>query len=342
MSRRAFTLRVLRRLLIISVIALLLLLGFIAFIGSRATLSPPRRSVENWHREWLADPQAHGVELTSFTSSNGTPALLCEPGGKPQGKKAMDVRAALQDRGAALAAWGEVRGTILLLHGHKGCKEDHLPIAERFCAAGFRCLCVDLPGHGQHPAPYATFGHTEMALLAGVWQDFLASRPEATQPLFLFGVSQGGAIALQTAARPEWPVRAVASVCSFTTLDQPIDASADHLPVLIRDLKPLTTRACDMGIYCHADFFPVRSARSPQRRASIARCFSATARRIVLSPHPRRSDCSTPCRTNEKHCVSFPMPLITMCWRRDRQNSTRISVNFFCVRSRRTNSVFRT
>lgn len=270
MSRRAFTLRVLRRLLIISVIALLLLLGFIAFIGSRATLSPPRRSVENWHREWLADPQAHGVKLTSFTSSNGTPALLCEPGGKPQGKKAMDVRAVLQDRGAALAAWGEVRGTILLLHGHKGCKEDHLPIAERFCAAGFRCLCVDLPGHGQHPAPYATFGHTEMALLAGVWQDFLASRPEATQPLFLFGVSQGGAIALQTAARPEWPVRAVASVCSFTTLDQPIDASADHLPVLIRDLKPLTTRACAMGIYCRSGFFPRQI--SPLAAASRIDC----------------------------------------------------------------------
>jgi len=248
--------RQLRRLLIISGIALLLLLGYIAFIGSRATLAPPRRTVENWHRDWLADPDSHGVTVTSFTSQNGTPCLICEPGAKPQGKKALDLRAELLDRGTKLPPWGAIRGTILLLHGHKGCKEDHLPITERFCAAGFRCLCVDLPGHGQHPAPYATFGHTEMKLLAGVWQDFLTTHPDATEPLLLFGVSQGGAIALQSAANPQWKVRAVASVCAFTSLDQPIAASADHLPPLIRDLKPLTTRACAMGIYCRSGFFP--------------------------------------------------------------------------------------
>jgi pimeloyl-ACP methyl ester carboxylesterase len=234
----------------------LLLLAYIAFIGSRATLSPPRRTVEKWQRDWLADPASHGITLTSFTSSNGTPCLICEPSAKPLGKKSLDLRKELQTRGTSVPAWGEIRGTILLLHGHKGCKEDHLPISERFCAAGFRCLCVDLPGHGQHPAPYATFGHTEMNLLAGVWQDFLTTHPDATQPLLLFGVSQGAAIALQGAANPQWPVRAVASVCSFASLDQPIAASADHLPSLIHGLKPLTTRACAMGIYCRSGFFP--------------------------------------------------------------------------------------
>ena len=48
----------------------------------------------------------------------------------------------------------------------------------------------------------------------------------------------------------------MASICAFATLDQPIDASADYLPAIIRPIKPLTTRACAIGIYCRAGFFP--------------------------------------------------------------------------------------
>lgn len=262
--------RLLCRLLIISAVAVSLLIAYIAVIGSRATLTPPRRTVEKWHQDWLADPASHGIKVTSFTSTQGTPCLVCEPGTQPQGKKALDLRTALKSRGISLPPNGTVRGTVLLLHGHKGCKEDHLPIAERFCAAGFRCLCVDLPGHGQHPAPHATFGHTELTLLTQVWQDFLATHPTAKGPLLLFGVSQGGAIALQGAADAQWPVRAVASISAFTSLDQPIDASADHLPYPLRDLKPLTTRACALGIYCRSGFFPHQI--SPLAAASHIDC----------------------------------------------------------------------
>ena len=196
--------------------------------------------------------------------------MLCEPSAAPNGKKSLALREELQRRSAPLSPWGEIRGTILLLHGHKGCKEDHLPICERFCAAGFRCICIDLPGHGQHPLPYATFGFTEVSMLKNLWQEFLSDHPEATQPLFLFGVSQGGAIALQAAAHSDWSIHAVASVCSFTSLDQPIDASADYLPSVLSDTKPLTTRACAMGIYCRTGFFP--SQISPLQAAQQITC----------------------------------------------------------------------
>ena len=33
-----------------------------------------------------------------------------------------------------------------------------LLVAERFCAAAFRCLMMDLPPHGDHPAEVATYG----------------------------------------------------------------------------------------------------------------------------------------------------------------------------------------
>lgn len=248
--------RLLRKLAITGILLGYVGLGIIAIWGSKATLSPPRRSIEDWHRKILEAPAVHGMEVSQQTDAKGTPYMICEPSSVPQGEKSMTLRQELQQRGVAIAPWGTIRGTILLLHGHKGCKEDHLPICERFCAAGFRCLCIDLPGHGQNPASYATFGLTEVSMLQNLWSEFLTLHPQAQGPLFLFGVSQGGAIALQSAANPNWHIQAVASVCAFTSLTQPIDASADYLPSMIRDLKPLTTRACAMGIYCRSGFFP--------------------------------------------------------------------------------------
>jgi len=262
--------RLLRKLCITLAVLALVALSIIAYIGSKVTLSPPRRSMESWHRDLLADTPSHGIAVNHHTSNNGTPYMLCEPGITETGKKSLALRDALQQRKVKLEPWGRIRGTILLLHGHKGCKEDHLPITERFCAAGFRCICIDLPGHGQHPSPYATFGHTEVAMIQEIWREYLTMHPHAAAPLFLFGVSQGGAIALQAAASPAWSIRGVASVCAFTSLSQPIDTSADHLPLVIRDLKPLTTRACALGIYCRAGFFPQQI--SPLQAASHIQC----------------------------------------------------------------------
>lgn len=245
------------RILALAFMALFIVaMGIIAFIGSSATLSPPRRTLAPWHNQILADSAAHGIEVTRHISRTGTPFLLGEPSASARGKKSIALRDALRQRDVALPPWGEIRGTIFLLHGHKGCKEDHLPIFERFCAAGFRCLAIDLPGHGKNPSPYATFGFNEVDLVKQVWQEYQELHPRASSSLFLFGVSQGGAIALQTAARPELSVRAVASICAFTSLDQPIDASADYLPAIIHPIKPLTTRACALGIYCRVGFFP--------------------------------------------------------------------------------------
>lgn len=251
------------------VIAVITLVA-IAMVGSTATLAPKRRSVEPWHREIIQQADEFGIRIKSGQDKRGTPYLVCEPTSQGKGKKAKLLREELQSRGTALSAPGKIHGTLMLLHGHKGCKEDHLPICERFCAAGFRCLCVDLPGHGKNPATYATFGHKEVSQLMDLWREFLHSHPEAIGPLGIFGVSQGGAIALQLAANEPSTVTAVASVCSFVSLDQPIAASADHLPSILRDAKPLTTRACALGIYCRCGFFPTQI--SPLNAATRLQC----------------------------------------------------------------------
>ncbi|MBL9116769.1 MAG: alpha/beta fold hydrolase [Verrucomicrobiaceae bacterium] len=114
----------------------------------------------------------------------------------------------------------------MLLHGHSGCKEDHLPVAERLCAAGLRCLLVDLPAHGTSPIKFATFGRIESTIprevLLGAAQTFGFS----PQPAVLFGVSQGGAIALLAAHLDPTMWAAVAEISAFASLDRVIDHKA--------------------------------------------------------------------------------------------------------------------
>jgi pimeloyl-ACP methyl ester carboxylesterase len=184
--------------------------------------------------------------------------------------KSRVLRHELELRNAPLAPWGKIRGTIFMLHGHRGCKEDHLPICERFCAAGFRCLLIDIPGHGQSPHPYATFGYRESEMIPAIWQEYQEQNPGHSTPLFLFGYSQGGAISLLTAAKHPEKIRAIASISAFSSLENPIAASAKHLPPVIRHLTPLTTRACAIGIYLRVGFFP--SAIKPVRAARDISC----------------------------------------------------------------------
>lgn len=245
-----------RLLLALFTVAFLLAIA-IAYLGSKQTLSPKRRVLADYHLTTLNHPGNFGLRITKFSPSDGTPCLVCEPQATGPAAKSQLLRQELTKRHVSLAPWGTIRGTIIMLHGHRGRKEDHLPICERFCAAGFRCICIDLPGHGDHPLPFATFGKQEIPLIERLWQEYSKQDPDAQAgPLFLFGYSQGGAITLQAASSPILQAKAIASVSAFSSLDKPIAASAKHLPVIVRDLTPLTTRACAFGIYCRAGIFP--------------------------------------------------------------------------------------
>ncbi|NQW99491.1 hypothetical protein HQ447_02445 [bacterium] len=82
-------------------------------------------------------------------SSDGTPCLVCfpDPSGN-LGDRGIKIRQQLSARGLALKPAGESIGTRVLVHGRKGRKEDYLPIAERLCASGFRCVIPTLIAHG--------------------------------------------------------------------------------------------------------------------------------------------------------------------------------------------------
>ena len=212
-----------------SVLAVLALAGILAsWLAARDISRPSRPALESWHREFLDAPSAHGLDLHSLILSDGTPALLCRP--DPSGRldqRGRTLRDQLTSRGMVLPPPGaESAGTLVLVHGRRGRKENGLPIAARFCAAGFRCILIDLPGHGQHPLPEARYGLAE-AELPG-----LALRESATRfgfdprPAGLWGMSMGGSVAVHAAAGDPAPWQALVIVASFDALEPVIQRQA--------------------------------------------------------------------------------------------------------------------
>lgn len=239
-------------------VLLLAALVVIGWKGSERLVSPARRGLQDYHRAILGKPDDYGLSVAPFTATGSTPCLLVTASARPGiATKSNLVRAELARRGVRLAPWGSEIGTVVLLYGHGGRKEDHLPICERFCAAGFRCLLLDIPGQGDHPAPTGSFGLHEAALVESVLADASRQFGFAPAPACLFGVSQGGAIALQTAALTPSKWKAVASVATFASLDRPVGQAAENLlPEPLRFCSPLAAFSVGCGTRIRAGFWP--------------------------------------------------------------------------------------
>jgi dienelactone hydrolase len=80
----------------------------------------------------------------------------------------------------------------VLIHGYGGCKEQMLGLAVRLADSGVTSLCIDLRGHGEHPAP----------LDAGLLLDVEAalSRLRPSGRTIAIGHSLGGRLALMSSA----------------------------------------------------------------------------------------------------------------------------------------------
>ncbi|RYD61128.1 MAG: alpha/beta fold hydrolase, partial [Verrucomicrobiaceae bacterium] len=249
---------------VLRVLAVLLLVLFAAAFaatgwwGSGHLVSPTRRPLQDYHREILARPADFGLRVEPFTAADRTPCLLVT-GVKDPGKaeKSRILRDELRHRGVTLPPWGSQLGTIVMFYGHGGRKEDHLPICERFCAAGFRCLLLDIPGQGDSPSTFGTFGLNESKLAAQVLSEAANRFHFPTSPTLLFGVSQGGAIALQTAAREPAKWKAVASVSTFSSLARPVFRSAEELlPKQLHFCCPLAALSVGCGAKIRGGYWP--------------------------------------------------------------------------------------
>ncbi len=239
------------RLSLALVLALPALLALCAWLAAGALVSPPRRTLQPQHREWLDEPAAHGIRLRYFACLGGSAGcLLVEPdaqaGPASRGSK---LRAALAAEGVSPPSYGRSAGILVLLHGRASRKEDLLPVAERFAAAGFRCLIPDLPGHGEHRAAAARFGSGggEAALPAQVLQEARQAFGLPEEPAGLFGLSMGAAYAVRAAAESPHAWKALVLAGGFDALDAVVaDALAPRLgplaPVAVASLSQATYR----------------------------------------------------------------------------------------------------
>lgn len=202
--------------------------GLILWAGAEVA-NPSRRKLMDYHREYLSNPAAHGLIIEAFNASDGTPCLVCLPylAGKP-GERGAILRRQLTERGLALKPVGQIIGTLVLVHGRKGRKEDYLPIAERLCAAGFRCVIPDLPAHGDHPANIATYGVREADLPARVLAEAAKHFNFDPLPAGLLGMSMGGSVSIHAANLADVPWRALAIICSFDSFSKVIEGQASR------------------------------------------------------------------------------------------------------------------
>lgn len=97
------------------------------------------------------------------------------------------------------AAPRSARGTVVLLHGYRDAKENVAHWALCLAEAGYRCVLVDLRGHGRSGGDFIGFGAFEVGDLTRVLDD-LQKRGLAGEQVGLLGVSYGASMGLLLAA----------------------------------------------------------------------------------------------------------------------------------------------
>lgn len=228
-----------RRLLRWGAFALSLLLLFVgsAWLQSFYLFSPSRKALEPHQLGTLGDPRGHGLRIREHGCMDGlTPCLLVEPAeDAAPGRRGMLLRQQLISDGMTLPAYGEARGIVVLLHGRNGRKEDLLPVAERFIAAGLRCAIPDLPAHGDSRIETTGFGAApgEAELPRRVLEDLRKAYGLPREPAALWGMSMGGAYAVRAASAEPQAWSGLVVVSSFESLDPVVDRQ------LRRTLGPL-------------------------------------------------------------------------------------------------------
>lgn len=90
------------------------------------------------------------------------------------------------------------RGTVILLHGFRQQKEQMLHWALSLAQQGFRCVMVDLRGHGGSSGKWIGFGAFEVEDMRSVLDALIASRLVAGK-VGVIGVSLGASVAIQWA-----------------------------------------------------------------------------------------------------------------------------------------------
>jgi pimeloyl-ACP methyl ester carboxylesterase len=98
---------------------------------------------------------------------------------------------------------GEPRGGVVVVHGARSCKENHVDFARACAASGLAAIAFDQRGHGASDGRLGAGALDDVATIAGLLP--------VDGPVFLRGTSMGGCFALAAAQRAG--ARAVVAIC---------------------------------------------------------------------------------------------------------------------------------
>jgi pimeloyl-ACP methyl ester carboxylesterase len=112
------------------------------------------------------------------------------------------------------------RGTVVLLHGYALAQFSMMPWALRLAQDGWRCVLVDLRGHGRSTGKKIYYGLQEVHDLSQLL-DHLADNGQLTEPVAAFGESYGAVMALRW--KPVEPrVRLVVAIAPYAGLSNAV------------------------------------------------------------------------------------------------------------------------
>ena len=132
---------------------------------------------------------------------------------------------------------GKVRGAVALVHGFGSYSGRYVVVAERFVDAGFAFTGFDLPGHGR------TGGKRGDTSFGAIFEA-IASHLEETRrrapgaPLFLYGQSLGGALALKYAIERKPDISGVIASSPLVGLLAPVAPWKRALARLMCGISP--------------------------------------------------------------------------------------------------------
>ena len=132
--------------------------------------------------------------------------------------------------GLKLVGWyipGTNGVTVIFVHGYKNDRGSMLGSAAMYHAHGYTALVIALRAHDRSDGERITFGHLEVGDL-DAWYQFAAHQPNIDpRRIALVGVSMGGSISIQYAARNP-RIAAVVADSAFSSMDDTIATSVRH------------------------------------------------------------------------------------------------------------------
>jgi pimeloyl-ACP methyl ester carboxylesterase len=224
-------------------LSVIVLCGCVSTLLAHKVVAPPNKSgieplfsdweilkhgPEAYRAQWVVDIKTPPAKIAVASIEPGDYGFIYEVTLEyPEGRAPNITRFNSSWRPAAQVplATGPPRGTVLLLHGFLQRKEYLAPWAVRLAQAGYRCVLLDLRGHGASTGAHISFGAFESRDVSAVLDD-LGARGWDVSHVGVLGVSYGASVALLAAGRDP----RITAVVAF----EPFASAGRAVPELMR------------------------------------------------------------------------------------------------------------